>query len=176
VAPSPVRCKPAARGEFARAHALVDRGTPDRDKCNPVQTRAAISFHIENVNTRRLNSRRVASGGAPEIPAEPWVETDPYGRVIGASPEGARLFNLTVRGLTGRNLSLFFTSRQLISDGLQVLRHGHPECPQLETEYRPMERKRRRLRVKMGTADGDAVRWTFSEVLGDGADPLMSPT
>ena len=125
-----------------------------------------ISFHIEKVK-RRLNSPRAAPGGGPEIPAEPWVETDPYGRVIGASPEGARLFNLTVRGLTGRNLSLFFTSRQLISDGLQVLRHGHPECPQLETEYRPMERKRRRLRVKMGAADGDAVRWTFSEVAGE---------
>ena len=83
--------------------------------------------------------------------------------MIGASPEGARLFNLTVRGLTGRNLSLFFTCRQLISDGLQILRHGHSECPQLEAEYRPMERKRRRLRVKMGATDGDAVRWTFSE-------------
>jgi hypothetical protein len=154
---------------------LSTGGSPDRDKCDPVQTWAAISFHIEKVN-RRLNSPRVASGGGPEIPAEPWVETDQYGRVLGASPEGARLFNLTVRGLTGRNLSLFFTSRQLISDGLQVLRHGHPECPQLETEYRPMEGKRRRLRVKMGAADGDAVRWTFSEVFGDGADPLMNPT
>ncbi len=128
------------------------------------------------MNRRRLNSPFVASGGAPEIPAEPWVETDPYGRVLGASPDGARLFNLTVRGLTGRNLPLFFTSRQVIADSLEVLRHGHPECPQLETEYCPMERKRRRLRVKMGTADGDAVRWTFSEVLGDWADPLMNPT
>src|SRR5262245_3770995 len=90
----------------------------------------------------------------PENPgAEPWVETDPYGRVTDASPEGARLFNLTVRGLTGRNLPLFFTtSRQLISDGLQVLRRGYRECPALETEYRPMERKSRRLRVKMGAA------------------------
>ena len=114
---------------------------------------------------------------APElVVAEPWVETDAYGRVIGASVEGARLFNLTVRGLIGRNLSLFFTSRDLIADGLQVLRHGHRECPQLETEYHPMERKRRGLRVKMRTADGDAVRWTFSEVLGEGAEPLMNTT
>ena len=111
-----------------------------------------------------------------EIAAGPWVDTDPYGRVIDASPEGARLFNLTVRGLTGRNLSLFFISRQVIADGLLVLRRGHRECPLLETEYRPMERRRRRLRVKMGTSDGDAVRWTFSEVLGDGSGPLMSPT
>jgi hypothetical protein len=119
----------------------------------------------------------VAPADASEIPAgEPWVETDLYGRVIGASPEGARLFNMTVRGLTGRNLSLFFTSRQLIADGLQVLRHGHRECPALETEYRPMERKRRRLRVKMGNTDGDAVRWTFSEVLDDRANPLLNPT
>ena len=114
---------------------------------------------------------------ASEEPAAgPWVDTDPYGRVIDASPEGARLFNLTVRGLTGRNLSLFFISRQLIADGLMVLRRGHRECPLLETEYRPMERRRRRLRVKMGTSDGDAVRWTFSEVLGDGSLPLFNPS
>ena len=110
-----------------------------------------------------------------ETAAGPWVDTDPYGRVIDASPEGARLFNLTVRGLTGRNLSLFFISRQVIADGLLVLRRGHRECPLLETEYRPMERRRRRLRVKMGTSDGDAVRWTFSEVLGDGSLPLLNP-
>ena len=112
-----------------------------------------------------------------EIPvAEPWVETDPYGRVLDASPEGARLFNLTVRGLTGRNLSLFFTSRQLIGDALMVLRHGHKACPALDTEYRPMERKRRRLRVRMGATDGDAVRWTFAEILGDAANQLLNPT
>ena len=116
----------------------------------------------------------VAASGEPD--AGPWVDTDPYGRVIDASPEGARLFNLTVRGLTGRNLSLFFISRQLIADGLTVIRRGHRECPLLETEYRPMERRRRRLRVKMGTSDGDAVRWTFSEVLGDGAAPVLNPT
>jgi PAS domain-containing protein len=110
-----------------------------------------------------------------ETAAGPWVDTDPYGRVIDASPEGARLFNLTVRGLTGRNLSLFFISRQVIADGLQVLRRGHRECPLLETEYRPMERRRRRLRVKMDVSDGDAVRWTFSEVLGDGSSALLNP-
>ena len=108
--------------------------------------------------------------------AEPWVDTDPYGRVLDASPEGARLFNLTVRGLTGRNLSLFFTSRQLIGDALMVLRHGHKECPALDTEYRPMERKRRRLRVRMGATDADAVRWTFSEILGDATNPLLLST
>jgi hypothetical protein len=129
------------------------------------------------MSRRYLHESPGAPVDAPEISAaEPWVETDPYGRVICASPEGARLFNLTVRGLTGRNLSLFFTSRQLIADGLQVLRRGHRECPTLETEYRPMERKRRRLRVKMGTSDGEAVRWTFSEVLGDGPSPLLNLT
>jgi PAS domain-containing protein len=117
-----------------------------------------------------------AAAASEETAAGPWVDTDPYGRVIDASPEGARLFNLTVRGLTGRNLSLFFMSRQLIADGLMVLRRGHRECPLLETEYRPMERRRRSLRVKMWTADGDAVRWTFSEVLGDGSGPLFNPT
>jgi hypothetical protein len=110
------------------------------------------------------------------VGADPWVDTDAYGRVIRASAEGARLFNLTVRGLTGRNLSLFFTSRDLIADGLQVLRHGHHECPQLETEYHPMERKRRGLRVKMRIADGDAVRWTFSEVVGEAAEPATNTT
>jgi hypothetical protein len=39
-----------------------------------------------------------------------------------------------------------------------------------------MERKRRRLRVRMDTANGDAVRWTFSEALGDGLEPLLNPT
>jgi len=116
-----------------------------------------------------------AVAASEETAAAPWVDTDPYGRVIDASPEGARLFNLTVRGLTGRNLSLFFMSRQLIADGLMVLRRGHRECPLLETEYRPMERRRRRLRVKMGISDGDAVRWTFSEVVGDGASALLHP-
>jgi hypothetical protein len=126
------------------------------------------------VNRRHLPP--AAEVSAPAHPAaEPWVDTDPYGRVLAASPEGARLFNLTVRGLTGRNLSLFFTSRQLIGDALMVLRHGHRECPALDTEYRPMERKRRRLRVRMG-ATGDAVRWTFSEILGDGTNPLLLST
>ena len=119
----------------------------------------------------------LAGGDVPEVAvAESWVDTDPYGRVIAASADGARLFNLTVRGLTGRNLSLFFTSRDLIADGLQLLRHGHRECPQLETEYFPMERKRRALRVRMSSTDGNAVRWTFSEVLGTGAEPLMNST
>jgi hypothetical protein len=117
----------------------------------------------------------VAEDCVPVLPAEPWVETDPYGRVIDASPDGARLFNLTVRGLTGRNLSLFFTSRQLIGDALMVLRHGHRQCPALDTEYRPMERKRRRLRVRIGAIDGDAVRWTFSEIVGEGTDLLPNP-
>jgi hypothetical protein len=128
------------------------------------------------VSRRRAQQSPDAFGDGSENPAGPWVDTDPYGQVIGASPEGARLFNLTVRGLTGRNLSLFFTSRQVIADGLQVLRRGHRECPLLETEFRPMERRRRRLRVKMGIADGEAVRWTFSEVLGDGSSPLLNPS
>ena len=107
---------------------------------------------------------------------ESWVDTDPYGRVIGASPEGARLFNLTVRGLTGRNLVLFFTSRAIIADGLQVLRHGYRKCPALDMEYQPLERRRGRLRVRMGVSDGDAVRWTLNEVVGDSASALLNPT
>jgi hypothetical protein len=128
------------------------------------------------VSRRRAHQPPDAAGDAAENPAWPWVDTDPYGLVIAASPEGARLFNLSVRGLTGRNLSLFFMSRQVIADGLQVLRRGHRECPLLEAEYRPMERRRRRLRVKMGISDGEAVRWTFSEVLGDGSSPVLNPT
>lgn len=121
-----------------------------------------------------MPSQPDVADSVPELSAaEPWVDTDPYGRVLDASPEGARLFNLTVRGLTGRNLSLFFTSRQLIGDALTVLRHGHRECPALDTEYRPMERRRRRLRVRMGATEGDAVRWTFSEILGDATNPLL---
>ena len=133
--------------------------------------------HSESVSRRPAYLPPDAVTASEETAAGPWVDTDPYGRVIDASPEGARLFNLTVRGLTGRNLSLFFMSRQLIADGLMVLRRGHRECPLLETEYRPMERRRRRLRVKMGISDGDAVRWTFSEVLGDGSGPpLLNPS
>ena len=128
------------------------------------------------MNRRPADQPAGVVAASEETAAGPWVDTDPYGRVIDASPEGARLFNLTVRGLTGRNLSLFFISRQVIADGLQVLRRGHRECPLLETEYRPMERRRRRLRVKMGISDGEAVRWTFSEVLGDGSGPLLSPS
>jgi hypothetical protein len=30
--------------------------------------------------------------------------------------------------------------------------------------------------VKMGSSDGDAVRWTFSEIVGDGVSPLTNPT
>jgi PAS domain-containing protein len=133
--------------------------------------------HSESVSRRPAYLPPDAVTASEETAAGPWVDTDPYGRVIDASPEGARLFNLTVRGLTGRNLSLFFISRQVIADGLLVLRRGNRECPLLETEYRPMERRRRRLRVKMGISDGDAVRWTFSEVLGDGsAPPLLNPS
>ena len=117
-----------------------------------------------------FESASQCDGPATEL----WVDTDLYGRVIDASPGGARLFNLTVRGIMGRNLSLFFTCRQLIADGLHVLRGGYSECPVLETEYRPMERRRRRLRVKMGSTDRDAVRWTFSEGLGD-ADARAEP-
>jgi PAS domain-containing protein len=128
------------------------------------------------VNLRPAYQPPDAVAAFEETADGPWVDTDPYGRVIDASPEGARLFNLTVRGLTGRNLSLFFISRQIIADGLLVFRRGHRECPLLETEYRPMERRRRRLRVKMGISDAEAVRWTFSEVLGDGSGPLLNPT
>jgi hypothetical protein len=123
------------------------------------------------VNQQALYPSPVEPLSRRETPAvELWVETDPYGRVIDASPDGARLFNLTVRGLIGRNLPLFFTCRQLIADGLQVLRGGYRECPPLETEYRPMERRRRRLRVKMGSTDTDVVRWTLSEGLEHGDD------
>lgn len=132
--------------------------------------------HSESVSRRPAYLPPDVVTASEETAAGPWVDTDPYGRVIDASPEGARLFNLTVRGLTGRNLSLFFITRQVIADGLLVLRRGHRECPLLETEYRPMERRRRRLRVKMGISDGDAVRWTFSEVLGDGSGPLLNPS
>jgi PAS domain-containing protein len=105
---------------------------------------------------------------------EPWVETDIYGRVISASPDGARLFNLTVKGLTGRNLSLFFSSRQLIASRLQSLRWGQTECAPLEIDYRPMECRQRSLRIMLGSVDGDAVRWTLSEVVTEGVTPLLN--
>ena len=131
---------------------------------------AGHSGYVRATSTNEISDSR---SGAPAT--EPWVETDPYGRVLSASPDGARLFNLTVRGLTGRNLSLFFTSRQLIADRLQSLRFGQTECPPLEIDYRPMECRQRSLRIRLRNLDGDAFRWTLSEVLSDGVAPLLNP-
>jgi len=46
-----------------------------------------------------------------KTPMQTWVDTDAFGAVLDASWEGARVFNLTVRGLRGRSLAAFFIDR-----------------------------------------------------------------
>jgi hypothetical protein len=94
---------------------------------------------------------------------ECWVETDPFGRVTDASPEGARVLNLSVRGLIGRDLSLFFLDREPLARGLGALRAGLSSCPALTVPFRPRDRKAQRMRVELTATDNGTVRWQFSE-------------
>ena len=91
-----------------------------------------------------------------------WIDTDLYGRVLDASEAGARLLNLTARGLMGRQLWMFFIDRDVIEHHLRALRAGEKYCAAVAVNYRPMERKSRRVVVQMLMTQDDTVRWRFS--------------
>ena len=101
---------------------------------------------------------------------EKWVDTDVFGRVVDASLAGATLFNLSVRGLIGRDLRLFFLERQPVIEGLRAVRGGQ-SCDYIVAAYRPMEKKARRVQIELCPLN-DGVRWN----LGDVADPAVVPT
>jgi PAS domain-containing protein len=101
--------------------------------------------------------------------AECWVETDRYGRAVDASPAGARLLNLTVRGLVGRQLWLFFLERQDLERCLRLLRAGAAQCPEVEVSYRPLEKKPERMVVHLTQTGGEAVRWQLTAVAAPNA-------
>lgn len=116
-----------------------------------------------------MNHRNAAQGAAQPDDrdiSQAWVETDAYGLVTAASPRGARLFNLTVRGLVGRNLPLFFDSRHLVLARLEFLRRRPLDTVLLELDYRPLECRTRRIRITLHAGDGanGAVRWSMSEL------------
>jgi hypothetical protein len=98
---------------------------------------------------------------------EQWVDTDVFGRVVAASAGGATFFNLSVRGLIGRDLRLFFLERQLIIEGLRAARGGRPSG-NIVAAYRPMEKRARRARIELLPLN-DGVRWH----LGDVANPAV---
>ena len=94
------------------------------------------------------------------MPTECWVETDKFGNVVDASSDGARLFNLSVRGLLGRALTLFFVDRSAVSTGLAAVRDGYSDWSAEDIDYRPRERRMRRVDVHMFPYNGGAVvRW-----------------
>jgi len=101
---------------------------------------------------------------------ESWVDTDRFGRVVDASSEGARLFSMTVRGLTGRSLLLFFLERQQLSASLRALRANDESTPLLRLPYRPMERRQQLVFVELTYGGHDRVRWHLSEAV-----PLTVP-
>ena len=94
------------------------------------------------------------------MPTECWVDTDKFGNVVDASADGARLFNLSVRGLLGRALTLFFVDRSAVSTGLAAIRDGYGDWSGDDIGYRPRERRMRRVDVHMFRYNGGAVvRW-----------------
>ena len=150
-----IRDVAAHAGSFAGALRIAVRATR-------VQTRRSISFQMERpthaarirpASCRKVRLRSLLSPGSKPIRT---------GASIGASPEGARLFNLTVRGLTGRNLSLSSPAGKVIADGLEVLRHGHQECPPGGDRVSPDGTQEASPPGEDGHCDGNAVRWTFS--------------
>ena len=101
---------------------------------------------------------------------EKWVDTDAFGLVVDASPAGATLFNLSVRGLIGRDLWVFFLERQPVIEGLRAVRRGQ-SCACIVAAYRPIEKKARRVQIELYPMN-DGVRWHLADV----ADPAIVPT
>jgi len=100
---------------------------------------------------------------------EKWVDTDVFGRVVDASAAGATFFTLSVRGLIGRDLRLFFLERQSIIEGLRAARRGQ-SSGSIVAAYRPMEKRARRAQIELCPLN-EGVRWH----LGDVADPAGVP-
>jgi len=100
---------------------------------------------------------------------EKWVDTDVFGRVVDTSAVGATFFNLSVRGLIGRDLRLFFLERQPIIEGLRAARGGQASG-NIGAAYRPMEKRARRAQIELCPLN-DGVRWYLADV----ADPAVVP-
>jgi hypothetical protein len=88
---------------------------------------------------------------------ESWVDTDTFGLAIDASPSAATLFNLSVRGLTGRRLSLFFMDRAVVMERFRAVAAGLSVASVIVT-LRPREKKPKVVRIELELS-GDIVRW-----------------
>ena len=95
-----------------------------------------------------------------------WVVTDLYGLLLEASREAAHMLNLSVAGLRGRQLVVFFDGereqwRQALraaAAGMMVDREG---------AVRPRDKRPVQVRAEISKVqdrlDRDALLWTFTE-------------
>jgi hypothetical protein len=86
-----------------------------------------------------------------------WIETDSHGLVSDASEDGARMFNLTPKGLRGRDALLFFPNhRALLAHRLKTVGVAADGDP-LSLVIWPRERKPRPVTVTLTGGDGRIV-------------------
>jgi hypothetical protein len=92
-----------------------------------------------------------------------WIETDSHGLVMNASEGGARMFNLTPKGLRERDALLFFPNhRTLLAHRLKTVGVG-AEGDTLSLVIWPRERKPRPVTVTLTAGDGRVV-WRLQPI------------
>ena len=96
------------------------------------------------------------------VEPEQWLlVTDVQGRVVDTSAKAARLFNLTARGLAGRDLLMFFPGgRSLLTEELAATARGLATQPRLATLF-PRDRKRRSVVVTLTARSAGKIAWAI---------------
>ena len=91
-----------------------------------------------------------------------WVETDADGRVVSNSPEAARAFNYSSRGLRGRDLLLFFPEdHRRITRELDVASRGLDVAP-LRVTLQPRDRRAFPATVTLAGTSRRTLVWNIS--------------
>jgi hypothetical protein len=91
-----------------------------------------------------------------------WVETDSSGRIVEVCEKAAAAFNLSVRGLIGRDLVLFFPAdRDRLLEELHAVARGLAGT-RLTATMRPRERKPIQVIVTFSRTETGNVRWDFA--------------
>lgn len=108
--------------------------------------------------------RRALREASRERRADAEILTDDFGLIRYTTEAGARLLNGTARGLSQRNLFLFFNDkREVWHDGVRRAAAGERVC--LAGRLRPRERRPTSVTVhivRVVDEGGTMLRWTFS--------------
>ena len=101
---------------------------------------------------------------------DPEVVTDVFGRILGASDDGARLLNGSVRGLVQRDLLTFFDAgREAWYDAVRRASGG--EIIELTGRLRPRERRPLPVSVRITSQAGTAgviLEWSIARLARTG--------